>query len=43
MIDLFEGLVDKGNILILIEYNLKLILWVDWLVDMGFDVGKFGG
>ncbi len=43
MIDLFEGLVDKGNTLILIEHNLKLISRADWLVDMGPDAGKFGG
>ena len=40
---LFEGLVDKGNTLILIEHNLKLISRADWLVDMGPDAGKFGG
>jgi excinuclease UvrABC ATPase subunit len=43
LIDLFEGLVDKGNTLILIEHNLKLISRADWLVDMGPDAGKFGG
>ncbi len=43
LIDLFEGLVDKGNTLILIEHNLKLISRADWLVDMGTDAGKFGG
>lgn len=43
LIHLFEGLVDKGNTLILIEHNLKLISRADWLVDMGPDAGKFGG
>ena len=43
LIDLFEGLVDKGNTLILIEHNLSLISQADWLVDMGPDAGKYGG
>lgn len=43
LIDLFESLVDKGNTLILIEHNLKLISQADWLVDMGPDAGKYGG
>lgn len=38
-----KRLVDKGNTLILIEHNLKLISRADWLVDMGPDAGKFGG
>ncbi|WP_300558117.1 excinuclease ABC subunit UvrA [Companilactobacillus sp.] len=43
LIELFEGLVNKGNTLILIEHNLKLISQADWLVDMGPDAGKYGG
>ncbi|CAM3201673.1 ATP-binding cassette domain-containing protein [Lactiplantibacillus plajomi] len=43
LIDLFERLVAKGNTLILIEHNLKLIAQADWLIDMGPDAGKFGG
>ncbi|MFB9770259.1 ATP-binding cassette domain-containing protein [Lactiplantibacillus modestisalitolerans] len=43
LIDLFEGLVNKGNTLILIEHNLKLISQADWLIDMGPDAGKYGG
>lgn len=43
LIELFEGLVDKGNTLILIEHNLSLISQADWLIDMGPDAGKYGG
>ncbi|PWF99935.1 ATP-binding cassette domain-containing protein [Levilactobacillus bambusae] len=43
IIELFEGLVNRGNTLILIEHNLALISQADWLIDMGPDAGKYGG
>lgn len=38
-----NGLVDKGNTVIVIEHNLDIIAQADWIVDIGPGAGKFGG
>ena len=43
MLNVINGLVDKGNTVIVIEHNLDVIKTSDWIVDMGPEGGAGGG
>ena len=43
LVKVFQGLVDRGNSIVVIEHNLEVIKCADWVIDLGPEAGDDGG
>ncbi len=43
LLSAFDALIERGHTVLIIEHNLEVIKYADWVIDMGPDGGDRGG
>ncbi len=43
LLSAFNALIDNGHSLVVIEHNLEIIKYADWIIDIGAEGGETGG
>jgi len=43
LLESFDALIRKGHSIIIVEHNLEVIKYADWVIDLGPDGGEGGG
>jgi excinuclease ABC subunit A len=43
LLEILQGLVDRGNTIVVIEHNLDVIKVADYIIDLGYEGGDRGG
>ena len=43
LIDCFKRLIDEHNTVVIIEHNLTMMTYADWIIDIGPFAGEKGG
>lgn len=43
LLEILNRLVDGGNSMVIIEHNLDIVKFADWVIDMGPEGGAGGG
>lgn len=43
LLDLIDEIVSEGNSVIIIEHNVNVLSWCDYIIELGPDSGSYGG
>jgi len=43
LVTVLQGLVEKGHTVLVIEHNMELVKWADWVIELGPGGGEEGG